>query len=120
MLKILAVLALTLSLATQALAAEKRIVFINSVGQEIKGIYLAPAGTPIVGPGWGRNILSKWKLKPGRKVDIPVPHDEGDCRFDLKYVVRERMAYAIKDVDICQAVEIELFLKGDQAWANIK
>jgi hypothetical protein len=114
------ILILTLALAAQALAAEKRIVFIDQAGQEIKGIFLAKAGTAVVGPGWGRNLLDKWKLKPGKRVNIAVPHDQGDCKFDLKYLVREKEAYVIKDVDICQAVEITLFLKDGQAWANVK
>jgi len=113
-------LALTLAMACQALAAEKRIVFIDSAGQEIKGIFLAPAGTPTVGPGWGPNLLDKWKLKPGGKVNVAMPHDQGNCMWDLKYLVREKMAYTIKDVDICKAVEITLFLKDDKAWANVK
>ncbi|WP_243358197.1 hypothetical protein [Fundidesulfovibrio terrae] len=114
--RILVVLALTLALASQALAAEKRIVFINSVDQQIKQIRLAPAGSG----KWGPNLLDKWKLKEGKRVNIAVPHDEGDCMWDLKYVVREKMAYTIKDVDICKAVEINLFLKNGEAWANIK
>jgi len=118
--RILAVLVLVLAVASQAFAAEKRILFINSSDSQIKGIFLAPTGTPTVGPGWGKNLLDKWKLKPGKKIDIAVPHDRGNCKWDLKYVAREKMAYTIKDVDICKAVEIELFLKGDQAWANIK
>jgi len=107
---------LSLALVCQAFAAEKRILFINSVDQQIKRIHLAPAGTNKFGP----NLLDKWKLKPGKKVDIAVPHDQGNCRWDLKYVVRDKMAYTIKDVDICKAVEIELFLKNKEAWANIK
>ena len=117
MTRIFAALVLTLALASQALAAEKKINFVNSVeDQEIKQIRLAPAGTG----KWGPNLLEKWKLKEGKAVKIPVPHDQGDCMWDLKYVVRERMAYTIKDVDICKAVEIELFLKNGEAWANIK
>ncbi len=112
----LVALVLCLGLATLAHAAQKRILFINSADQEIKRIHLAPAGTG----QWGPNLLDKWKLKPGRKTDIAVPHDRGNCKWDLKYVARKDMAYTIKDVDICQAVEIELFLKDDQAWANIK
>ncbi|GFK93654.1 hypothetical protein NNJEOMEG_01488 [Fundidesulfovibrio magnetotacticus] len=109
-------LLLVLALAGQALAAEKRIVFINSVNQQIKGIFLAPAGSG----QWGPNLLDKWKLKNGRKVDIAVPHDRGNCQWDLKYVVRDKLAYTVKDIDICKAVEIELFLDKGQAWANIK
>ena len=112
----LAILILILALASQALAAEKRILFVNSADQEIKRIHLAPAGSG----KWGANLLDKWKLKPGKKVDIAVPHDQGNCQWDLKYVVRERMFYTIKDVDICKAREIELFLKNEEAWANIK
>ncbi|MBI4805778.1 MAG: hypothetical protein HY795_11145 [Desulfovibrio sp.] len=111
-----AILILVLALASQAFAAEKRILFINSADQQIKRIHLAPAGSG----KWGPNILDKWKLKPGKKVNIPVPHDEGDCKWDLKYVVRQKMAYTIKDVDICKAVEINLFLKNGEAWANVK
>lgn len=114
--KALAVLVLILALASQALAAEKRVLFINSVGQEIKGIYLVPTG----GKQWGPNLLDKWKLKPGRKINVAVPHDLGDCHWDLKYMVRERFYYTIKDIDLCKAVEIELFLKDGEAWANIK
>jgi len=114
--RILAVLILTIALAVPAFAAEKRIVFINSVDQQIKQIRLAPAGTG----RWGPNLLANWKLKSGKRVNIAVPHDEGDCKWDLKYVVRENMAYTIKDVDICKAVEITLFLKNQEAWANIK
>jgi len=118
--RVLAAFVFVLCLASLSFAAEKRIVFINSSDEQIKGIFLAPAGTPTVGPGWGKNLLKKWKLKPGRSVNVAVPHDQGNCKWDMKYVVREKMAYTIKDVDICKAVEIELFLKGDQAWANIK
>ena len=112
----LSVLLFTLAFAAQTLAAEKRIVFINSAEDEIKEIYLAPSGTK----KWGKNLLTKYKLKPGTRVDIAVPHDRGNCQWDLRYVAREKLGYTIKDVDICKAVEIELFLKDDQAWANIK
>jgi len=112
----LAILILILALASPALAAEKRIVFVNSADQQIKRIHLAPAGSG----KWGANLLDKWKLKPGKRVDIDVPHDEGDCKWDVKYVVRGRMFYTIKDVDICKAVEINLFLKNGEAWANVK
>jgi hypothetical protein len=114
------ILALTLGSATRTLAADKRIVFIDSAGQEIKGIFLAPSGTPVDGPGWGKNLLDKWKLKNGKSVNIAVPHDQGDCKWDLKYLVKNRMAYSVKDVDICQAVEIRLYLKDEQAWATVK
>ena len=115
----LAVLLVAL-LAGQAMAADKRILFVNSSDKEIKGIFLAPAGTPTVGPGWGKNLLTKWKLKPGRKIDIAVPHDKQNCMWDLKYVARQKMAYTIKNVDICNAVEIDLYVENEQAWATVK
>lgn len=114
--KAVVALLLVLAVAALALAAEKRIVFVNSADQEIKRIHLAPAGSG----KWGPNLLDKWKLHPGRNVNIAVPHDQGNCMWDLKYVAREQMAYTIKDIDICKAVEIELFLKNGEAWANIK
>jgi hypothetical protein len=112
----LTVLVVSLLIAAQAMAAEKRIVFINSTEEEIKAIYLVPAGTK----KWDKNLLNKYKLKPGTRTDIAVPHDRGNCIWDLRYVVREKLGYTIQSVDICKAVEIELFLKDDQAWANIK
>lgn len=114
--KILVCLVLILGFAGQAMAAEKFILFVNSVDKEIKRIHLAPTGTTM----WGPNLLEKWKLKPGGKVKVDVPHDQGNCRWDLKYVVVNKWAYTIKDIDICQAREIELFLKNQEAWANIK
>jgi len=109
-------LVLVLAVAGQALAAEKSILFVNGANVDIKGIHLAPAGTT----QWGPNLLTKWKLRDGRKIKIAVPHDQGDCQFDLKYVGPRKMAYIISGIDICKAVEIDLFLKGDQAWANVK
>lgn len=114
--KTFALFILIMAVACQALAAEKRILFINSADQEIKQIHLAPTGTKT----WGPNLLSKYKLHPGKKIDIAVPHDQGDCKWDLRYVVVDKLGYTIKDVDICKAVEIELFLKNGEAWANIK
>lgn len=107
---------LVLALSFQASAAEKFILFVNKADVEIKQIRLAHAGTK----EWGENILTKYKLKPGEKIKISLPHDQGDCQWDLKYVVTDKWAYFINDIDICQAVEIDLFLKGKQAWANIK
>lgn len=113
---VLAAAALLIALSVLAFAAEKSILFVNSVDQEIKRIHLAPAGTT----EWGPNLLEKYKLHPGKNVRIAVPHDRGNCKWDLKYVVVNKLAYTIKDIDICQAREIELFLKDKQAWANIK
>lgn len=107
---------LVLAVAGQALAAEKSILFVNGAKVDIKNIHLAPAGTT----QWGPNLLSKWKLKNGRNIRIAVPHDEGSCMFDLKYVIPGRLAYFIHDIDICKAVEIDLFLKSDGAWATVK
>lgn len=103
-------------LSGQAFAAEKSILFVNKANVDIKSIHLAPAGTK----QWGPNLLVKPKLKVGRNIRIAVPHDEGNCQWDLKYVGPRKMAYTISGIDICKAVEIDLFLKDDQAWANIK
>lgn len=113
---VLSVLLVAMLASVQAFAAEKRILFVNSADVEIKGIFLAPTGTK----QYGQNLLKKYKLKPGTKTNIAVPHDRGNCLWDLRYTVVNKLGYTIKDVDICKAVEIELFLKDDQAWANIK
>jgi len=113
---VLSVLLVSLLACVQAFAAEKRILFVNSADVEIKGIFLAPTGTK----NYGKNLLDKYKLKPGTKTNIAVPHDRGNCMWDLRYTVVDKLGYTIKDVDICKAVEIELFLKDGQAWANIK
>lgn len=107
---------LVLAVAGQALAADKWILFVNGTKVDIKRIHLAPAGTT----QWGPNLLTKWKLKDGGKTKVNVPHDQGNCQWDLKYVGPNKMAYTISGIDICKAVEIDLFQKGEQAWANIK
>jgi hypothetical protein len=113
---VLAAAVLITALSVLSFAAEKSILFVNSVDQEIKRIHLSPAGAN----EWGPNLLDKYKLHPGKNVRVAVPHDRGNCKWDLKYVVVNKLAYTIKDIDICQAREIELFLKGKEAWANIK
>lgn len=114
--KVIALLILLIALATQAMTAEKYLSFVNKTDQEIKRIHLAPAGTN----NWGPNLLDKWKLHPGKDYHVKVPHDEGNCMWDMKYVVREEMAYTIKDFNICKAVELEIFLQGKETWVNIK
>lgn len=114
--KILVSLVLVLAFAAQACAADKFLLFVNSGDQEIKTIHLAPAGTE----AWGPNLMKQWKLKPGKKIRIAVPHDQGDCRWDLKYVVVNKFFYIIKNIDICKAREIQVFLKKTDSWANVK
>lgn len=100
----------------QALAAEKFILFVNNTNEQIKQIHLAPAGTK----EWGPNLLDKWKLHPDKSVKVSVPHDRGNCKWDLKYVVREKMMYIITDVNICNAVELDIFNQDGATWVNIK
>lgn len=114
--KILVACILILGFAGQALAAEKFINFVNKTDTQIKKIFLAPAGTKDASD----NLLKKWKLKPGKAVKIAVPHDRLNCKWDLQYVGRQDKAFTIRDIDICKAVEIELYLEGDTAWANVK
>jgi len=114
--KLLLLAFVVLAFAGESFAAEKWINFVNRADVDIRGISLAPAGTE----QFGDDLLLRRKLKVGRTTKLSVPHDRGNCQWDIKYVGPKGMTFTIRDVDICKAVEIQLFLKDGNAWANIK
>lgn len=114
--RIILAFALTLVLAAPALAADKEIVFINKTPTKITAIYLSPTGKVDPSP----NLLERLTLKRGKNTRIQMPHDMGNCRFDLQYVDNKDKAYTIRDIDICTTNELTIYLKNGEAYAKLK
>ena len=109
---LLAVLAMLLGVAAQTMAAQKWMLVVNKTEEQIKGISFSPAGQN----KWGEDQLDKYKLKKDQHIKVDVPHDLEGCKWDIKLTVREKMVYYLKDVELCNIAEIDLFVKDDAVW----
>jgi hypothetical protein len=97
--------ALTLSIAADAAAEDKRFRLINGMEFPIRSVTLSAANLE----SWGPNVLSPPSIKPGDAREVVVRGVFVDCNIDMKIVLDVNPSEPIwRSLNICSLQRIRL------------
>lgn len=88
----------TATLATPALALDRRVTIVNNTGFAITNFYGSNKGTN----DWQEDILGQNVLPSGSQVTINFDDGSGYCKFDFKAVFDDGDVLVREDVNICE------------------
>jgi hypothetical protein len=106
--RLLTVIALGATLATNAFASDADFNMVNRTGYQIDSVYVAPASSS----EWGKDIMGRDALADGDKVAITFPHGGKACKFDIRVEYKDGDTAEWSNVDLCQYETITLFWDG--------
>ncbi len=86
------------TLATPALALDRRVTIVNNTGFAITNFYGSNKGTN----SWQEDILGQDILPSGSRVTINFNDGSGYCKFDFKAVFDDGDVLVRKNVNICE------------------
>lgn len=97
--------ALTLSIAADAAAEERRFRLINGMDFPIRSVVLSAANLD----SWGPSVLPPPSIKPGEAREIVVRGVFVDCNIDMKIVLDVNASEPIwRGLDVCSLQRIRL------------
>jgi hypothetical protein len=86
------------SLATPALALDRRVTIVNNTGFTMTNFYGSNKGTN----SWEEDILGQDVLPSGSQVTINFYDNSGYCKFDFKAVFEDGDVLVREDVNVCE------------------
>ncbi|EEW24474.1 hypothetical protein [Rhodobacter ferrooxidans] len=86
------------SLATPALALDRRVTIVNNTGFTMTNFYGSNKGTN----SWEEDILGQDVLPSGSQVTINFHDGSGYCKFDFKAVFEDGDVLVRENVNVCE------------------
>lgn len=88
----------TATLASPALALDRRVTIVNNTGYTMTNFYGSNKGTN----SWEEDILGQNTLPSGSQVTINFNDASGYCKFDFKAVFEDGDVLVRENVNVCE------------------
>ncbi len=115
MLCLAALAAMSLLVATAALAGDQDFVLINKTGVEIHALHIAPHSSD----EWGEDILGQDTLPDGESLTIKFPRKTKAAHWDIRIEDKGGNSLEWEDLNLLEISEVTLHYKNGKAWADL-